>query len=235
MRSVSPVWICEFQDCGHVWLASSHVAPEKCAKCKKRNWDGRGGDGSKAPMVEAGLLKAVAEGGRLDGAPPAPPGKGNSERFSAVVETPPVPTDPIIVSLPKGADVISKPYHDPERPSGGEEMILVGPLGLRAWIPASGVDDMSHLPENPVPVVIEDGVTRKAEEGEVHHGFVGGDKLEEPFTYYRVCEKPLGTEVVVPRQQVHEAVAKEHPKFGEKCPHNYANWMLCPMCNKGRA
>jgi hypothetical protein len=39
-------------------------------------------------MVEMGLLKAIAEEGRLDGAPPATPGKGNSnsERFSAVVE-----------------------------------------------------------------------------------------------------------------------------------------------------
>jgi len=37
-----PVWVCEYEDCGHVWLVSgANVAqnvPDKCGKCRRRGW-----------------------------------------------------------------------------------------------------------------------------------------------------------------------------------------------------
>jgi hypothetical protein len=38
MRHVADVWECEYQDCKHVWLAVSEVAPRQCARCKRLNW-----------------------------------------------------------------------------------------------------------------------------------------------------------------------------------------------------
>lgn len=28
-----------------------------------------------------------------------------------------------------------------------------------------------------------------------------------------------------------DRLAKPHPKMGEKCPHNWSSWFLCPKCN----
>lgn len=37
-ESTRRVWVCEITGCGHVWIAASTVAPEKCAKCRSRAW-----------------------------------------------------------------------------------------------------------------------------------------------------------------------------------------------------
>lgn len=36
------VWVCEYRDCGHEWLAEKGEPPEKCAKCRRRRWHGVG-------------------------------------------------------------------------------------------------------------------------------------------------------------------------------------------------
>lgn len=38
MRDTREVWVCELDGCGHVWLASSKLPPDRCAKCKRRAW-----------------------------------------------------------------------------------------------------------------------------------------------------------------------------------------------------
>lgn len=37
-KKLHPVWVCDFSDCGHEWLAS-YIKPRRCAKCKRYNWD----------------------------------------------------------------------------------------------------------------------------------------------------------------------------------------------------
>jgi hypothetical protein len=32
------LWRCEYEDCGHRWVAASREAPEKCGKCRRRGW-----------------------------------------------------------------------------------------------------------------------------------------------------------------------------------------------------
>jgi hypothetical protein len=36
MRTNVPAWRCEL--CGHAWLSTSDLPPEKCARCRKRGW-----------------------------------------------------------------------------------------------------------------------------------------------------------------------------------------------------
>jgi len=31
-------WQCEFEDCGHKWLAKSDVPPALCGRCRRRGW-----------------------------------------------------------------------------------------------------------------------------------------------------------------------------------------------------
>ena len=47
MKVVRDCWQCEYEDCGHVWLASGEIPPKMCAKCRRRRWSGRkaGGEG----------------------------------------------------------------------------------------------------------------------------------------------------------------------------------------------
>ncbi len=40
-RSTAPVWVCDYQDCRHVWLAASTGPPSHCAKCRRRGWNGK--------------------------------------------------------------------------------------------------------------------------------------------------------------------------------------------------
>ena len=35
-------WVCDYADCGHVWLAVGETLPEKCAKCRRRGWNSPG-------------------------------------------------------------------------------------------------------------------------------------------------------------------------------------------------
>ena len=35
------VWVCEYGDCGHVWLAVGEAAPVQCARCRRRGWHER--------------------------------------------------------------------------------------------------------------------------------------------------------------------------------------------------
>ena len=43
-------WKCDYRDCGHVWLAYQKKEseewrrPDKCSKCRRRNWDQDGKD-----------------------------------------------------------------------------------------------------------------------------------------------------------------------------------------------
>lgn len=39
MREKRDCWVCEYADCGHVWIASGTDAPEQCAKCRRRRWN----------------------------------------------------------------------------------------------------------------------------------------------------------------------------------------------------
>lgn len=32
------LWRCEYEDCGHRWVAASKEAPAKCGKCRRRGW-----------------------------------------------------------------------------------------------------------------------------------------------------------------------------------------------------
>lgn len=32
------LWRCEYESCGHRWIAASKEAPEKCGKCRRRGW-----------------------------------------------------------------------------------------------------------------------------------------------------------------------------------------------------
>ncbi len=42
MKILKPCWQCEYDDCGHVWIASSEVPPAQCAKCRRRGWNKKG-------------------------------------------------------------------------------------------------------------------------------------------------------------------------------------------------
>ena len=44
-----PCWVCDYSNCGHVWLAvvgdgGEVRLPEKCAKCRRRGWNRPGGE-----------------------------------------------------------------------------------------------------------------------------------------------------------------------------------------------
>ena len=34
-----PCWVCDYPDCGHVWLAGTETLPGQCAKCRRRGWN----------------------------------------------------------------------------------------------------------------------------------------------------------------------------------------------------
>jgi hypothetical protein len=36
------VWVCDYADCGHVWLVGECV-PQRCAKCHRRGWNSKRG------------------------------------------------------------------------------------------------------------------------------------------------------------------------------------------------
>jgi hypothetical protein len=42
MRISRDCWQCEFDDCRHIWIATTDVAPAQCARCKKRGWHTEG-------------------------------------------------------------------------------------------------------------------------------------------------------------------------------------------------
>lgn len=42
MRVSRDCWKCEYEDCGHIWIAAGEDAPGQCAKCKKRRWHTEG-------------------------------------------------------------------------------------------------------------------------------------------------------------------------------------------------
>jgi hypothetical protein len=46
-----PVWVCDYVDCGHVWLAVSEALPGQCAKCRRRGWNRPGGVAVSVPRV----------------------------------------------------------------------------------------------------------------------------------------------------------------------------------------
>jgi len=75
MRRSAEAWECEYEDCHHLWLASSAVAPRQCARCKRLNWHRSPGaapsaaefvyaETATAPMVDLGETFARARAGR---------------------------------------------------------------------------------------------------------------------------------------------------------------------------
>lgn len=56
---------CDFENCGHIWLAKEERA--RCAKCKRRNWNKKGVLKSQTP-----LLDVVAKPKKAKKAAPAP-------------------------------------------------------------------------------------------------------------------------------------------------------------------
>jgi hypothetical protein len=38
MREKRDVWVCEFADCGHVWLVKTDGPPRQCGKCRRPGW-----------------------------------------------------------------------------------------------------------------------------------------------------------------------------------------------------
>lgn len=59
MRISRDCWQCEYPDCGHVWIASSEVPPEQCARCRKRKWHTLAGEESKSTQ-NCGKRKKVS-------------------------------------------------------------------------------------------------------------------------------------------------------------------------------
>lgn len=41
MRMMAQAWVCEYWDCGHIWLnrCVNNAAPVLCAKCHRRRWN----------------------------------------------------------------------------------------------------------------------------------------------------------------------------------------------------
>lgn len=50
-----PAYMCDFADCGHIWLAK--VERARCAKCKRRNWNKNGTLQTQAPLLEPVVAK----------------------------------------------------------------------------------------------------------------------------------------------------------------------------------
>lgn len=65
MRDTREVWVCELDGCGHVWLASSKLPPDRCAKCKRRAWHVTKTTGElireKAPDIDDRIRRIVRE------------------------------------------------------------------------------------------------------------------------------------------------------------------------------
>lgn len=52
-------WRCDREGCGHVWYTGKEEAPERCAKCKARNWNTEGTNG-KSEQVQSESKRSSA-------------------------------------------------------------------------------------------------------------------------------------------------------------------------------
>lgn len=82
------VWICEFPDCGHVWLKTGDVPPAQCSKCKRRGWHTAAAASPQAlAMAVSGPVFVDAQGEAV----PAVPAVTIAQPATA---RPPMPTRP---------------------------------------------------------------------------------------------------------------------------------------------
>jgi hypothetical protein len=85
------LWRCEYEDCGHRWVAASKEAPDKCGKCRRRGWHKTQTTAELVKQSGVGLEERMEVVARrvfedmMAGLPVEPVDDGNVERSAIVL------------------------------------------------------------------------------------------------------------------------------------------------------